>query len=327
MGCFYFVLKVKVAAKCSYFRCCTVRQDFLLSRKVFYGNGESGYAKLKEKRGGKVKGYKWLFACFFLLCLLFLSVFYPHREETVFLGSAALRPGYATLSEEEQVLYDQVRAVIEALAVNVSLGEGVKSDTFHKVVEYIQLDYPEIFWLSPQYEVVTSEDGELMYEAHFSYTFTKEEISARRWELEQCLQKIVRQTGTGVDGLRFLHDHLIDHVQYDSDGADTYSTLVLGKGNCQGYAKAFQLLANREGYACITVMGEAGGVKHSWNLVKVNGEVLYVDATWDDPLLRGDTVLSEQDRYRYFLIGEETLFLDHSLPQATPYQYPISIYQ
>ncbi len=274
-----------------------------------------------------MKRSKRFFAGFFLLCLLlaaFFLAFFSGAEEGALQQSFVRRPGYESLTKEKQELYDQVLVGIEALSARIDLGEGVARDDFFQVVEYILLDYPEIFWLSPQYEVVGEEDGALLFSVRFFYRFEKQEIVFKRWELEEKLKEINEKIGDGAEGLRFLHDYLIDHMEYDGDAADVYSALIMGKGNCQSYAKAFQLLCNRGGYDCITVTGEAGGVKHSWNLLSVDGTYVYADVTWDDPLMRAGSVLGDKERYRYFLIDEETLLQDHTLPMATAFGYPVS---
>ena len=50
-----------------------------------------------------------------------------------------------------------------------------------------------------------------------------------------------------------------------------YGCLVEGRAVCAGYAKAFKLLLGRCGISCYYVVGEAGGGKHGWNCVELDG--------------------------------------------------------
>lgn len=56
-----------------------------------------------------------------------------------------------------------------------------------------------------------------------------------------------------------------------------------GAGVCETYAKVFQLALNYLDIENVYVTGDAGGVKHAWNLVLLDdGEWYWFDLTWDD---------------------------------------------
>ena len=64
---------------------------------------------------------------------------------------------------------------------------------------------------------------------------------------------------------------------------DASGVLLEGTGVCQSYAVAFSALAQEAGVECLYVSGEVdtGGL-HAWNLVKIDGQWLAVDSTWND---------------------------------------------
>lgn len=71
---------------------------------------------------------------------------------------------------------------------------------------------------------------------------------------------------------------------------------------CEGYAKAFKALCDKESIPCLLVDGQGivngHGEPHMWNLVQMeNGQWYLVDCTWDDQ----DTI-----RTNYLLAGKET---------------------
>ncbi|MDR0887877.1 MAG: hypothetical protein LBM39_01665 [Candidatus Methanoplasma sp.] len=72
---------------------------------------------------------------------------------------------------------------------------------------------------------------------------------------------------------------------------------------CDGYAKAFQLLADKLGITSIQVYGGAlpSMVDHAWNYVLMDdGKWYAIDVTWND---------TKDDAY--FLLGAETFLTDH----------------
>ncbi len=99
-----------------------------------------------------------------------------------------------------------------------------------------------------------------------------------------------------------IHDYVASIATYDYAAADViaagedtsgieasqeaYGILVDGTAVCNGYAQAFQAIAQAAGLETVIVTGQAwsgattGG--HAWNRVLVDGTWLTVDATWDD---------------------------------------------
>ena len=116
-----------------------------------------------------------------------------------------------------------------------------------------------------------------------------------------------------------IHDWLIFNVDYDN----TYSNysaknaFVDRSCVCQGYAEAFELLAEAAGLEATFVAGVAtnssGNTEsHAWNQVKISGKWYNVDTTWDDPTYAGKPASDHTgNRYDYFLISKTQLEKDH----------------
>lgn len=64
----------------------------------------------------------------------------------------------------------------------------------------------------------------------------------------------------------------------------------------------------RVGIPCEVVIGEdkASGIGHAWNAVYIDGQWLYVDCTWDDPISKKPQLLHD-----YLLVGPEKMAKDH----------------
>lgn len=110
---------------------------------------------------------------------------------------------------------------------------------------------------------------------------------------------------TVYDYQNYLNDTIPD-VSYKIDGV-----MLKGTAVCDGYAKTFDYFMYVLGIRHEYLSGEAfngetvGG--HAWNRVMIDGNWLYVDCTWDDPISKTGNVL----RYDYFLISYEDISKDH----------------
>ena len=141
------------------------------------------------------------------------------------------------------------------------------------------------------------------------------------------------QKGEARSTARALHDSLINTCTYDPlTAAASYFTpsmieeaaaaqreakaaydtrynimLASGYGVCQDYADTYLEMCLRSGIPCRCISGYGNGGGHLWNKVYVDGQWLYVDCTWDDPL--GRKPFLDHD---YFLIDAFQLAQDHS---------------
>ena len=61
-----------------------------------------------------------------------------------------------------------------------------------------------------------------------------------------------------------------------------YGALVDGHTVCTGYARGFEAICRQMDLPCWIVSGTRDGIRHTWNLVKVDGTFLYVDCTAGD---------------------------------------------
>lgn len=128
-----------------------------------------------------------------------------------------------------------------------------------------------------------------------------------------------------------IHDYLVNYLTYDiltsapwgTTDAEfetanalwekAYEEYILSTNRamstkyaiCEDYAELFQALCIRFGIPCDIVTGEAGG-PHAWNKVFVDGQWLYMDCTWDDPVSKKPVL--EHD---YCLVGPDRMVQSH----------------
>ena len=115
--------------------------------------------------------------------------------------------------------------------------------------------------------------------------------------------------GTDEEKLLYLHDYIVTHCRYDFSYSMTsaYNCLVEECAVCEGYSRAFQYLCSLAGMNAHLIASEA--MEHAWNAVELNGEVYYVDCTWDDP---GESAIPVNCEHAYFLLGREDFSATHA---------------
>lgn len=132
---------------------------------------------------------------------------------------------------------------------------------------------------------------------------------------DEIIKKVVKPGMSNFDKELALHDYIVNNSIYDSanmnnnvpEDHNAYGVLVKGLGVCESYAKAMSLLLNKAGIECIVVTGNAGG-PHAWNKVKLDGHWYNLDATWNDPVMQGN---SQVIRHTYFNIPDSMIQKDH----------------
>ncbi len=83
-----------------------------------------------------------------------------------------------------------------------------------------------------------------------------------------------------------LHDTIVLRARYrDKVSPEGHASglLLQGEGLCECYAGCYYLLARMAGLQCLYVEGTTKGTGHVWNLVRLGGQWVHVDCTYDDP--------------------------------------------
>ncbi len=107
----------------------------------------------------------------------------------------------------------------------------------------------------------------------------------------------------------WLHDWIVNHCYYDLDNRRFAAEDLFFSGVCvcDGYSKAYQLLLQACGLQTMRVTGGS----HAWNAVRINGDWVHVDTTWDDPS-GASTAVSGQETHNYFGLNDAIMQLDHT---------------
>ena len=138
---------------------------------------------------------------------------------------------------------------------------------------------------------------------------------------QKAVDSVITPGMTNVQKYKALHDWLILNCEYDQDGVSNFygqsSWTVFNDGIavCEGYANAFKLLCDMAGLPCVVVSGTSGGVPHGWNMVPHDGRWLYIDPTFDDPIINGRSDYNKLEKHneKYFMLTESEMYSDHEL--------------
>jgi len=218
--------------------------------------------------------------------------------------------GYAYLGtmkngEAMQSLYNDIDIAMDAFHVSdadlvdttiTSLDYsvyGLSSDEALAVYTTYKNDNPLYWWVSTNV-FFTDKDIVILTDEEYLEGAVRAEYTELIYDgIEEYVSKISFDRSV-YDTALILHDLIIENVNYayETDGKtpsdESWAHSILGvfgygSGVCEAYARTFQLLLNYYGINNVFVTGEAGGEKHSWNLVQLdNGEWYWYDLTWDD---------------------------------------------
>lgn len=146
--------------------------------------------------------------------------------------------------------------------------------------------------------------------------YTTDEETNALMEIYDIAESITNDQMSEREKVKAVHDWLCINVDYDTDEypdgkKPTRSYYVegvmhYGKAVCNGYMLAFEAFMDVLGIENQNVVGWSETSGHGWNKVKVDGVWYEIDVTWDDLGLYGQGY-----RYKYFLISEEQMNVDH----------------
>ena len=232
---------------------------------------------------------------------------------------------YHLLPGDEQKLYLEVLDALQNMSDYVTVST-LDSSQLDRIFECVVRDHPELFYVEGfKYTEHLLVDTVKRISLKGIYSATKQEAELAAAEIDEKILLCMKEAMLKEDEygtVKYLYDYLINNTEYDTDADNNQnirSVFLGGRSVCQGYAKAMQYMLQQAGMQAFLVTGYAGGDRHAWNLVRVNGRYYYLDPTWGDASYSysGDESIAEEEfapsiNYDYFLVTEDEILKTHS---------------
>lgn len=227
---------------------------------------------------------------------------------------------FKQLNEEEQRVYRELLKGIRAREKDFYLTLS-QDDSIDRCYHAVLKDHPEIFWVHNHEKIYKTTYSDSNY-CTFTpgYIYTESEISEIQNAMEAGFQEVsslIPADASDYEKVRIVYTYVIDNTQYQASDDDQSIAGVFWKKEavCAGYAGAVQYLLERIGVPCIYVDGSTQGSTdgHAWNIVKLDGEYYYVDATNGDQtdFLNGNAAQLEEHK---------TIIYDYLCPFPEEYE-------
>lgn len=227
---------------------------------------------------------------------------------------------FKQLNEEEQRVYRELLKGIRAREKDFYLTLS-QDDSIDRCYHAVLKDHPEIFWVHNHEKIYKTTYSDSDY-CTFTpgYIYTESEISEIQNAMEAGFQEVsslIPADASDYEKVRIVYTYVIDNTQYQASDDDQSIAGVFWKKEavCAGYAGAVQYLLERIGVPCVYVDGSTQGSTegHAWNIVKLDGEYYYVDATnGDQPdFLNGNAAQLEEHK---------TIIYDYLCPFPEEYE-------
>lgn len=217
---------------------------------------------------------------------------------------------YGQLDAIGKTVYDEMLSTILNQDEKISLST-TDTDVMNRAYSALCSDYGGLFWVNG-YVFTRYKKGDELVGLEFSpkYTLTEEERRQTQEEIDRVVDEWfagISINDTDYEKAKYVYEILALKTEYVENAEDSQNIISVFLGRqtvCQGYACAVQYLLEQLGIQSMIVSGKALGQPHAWNLICLDGEYYYMDATWGNNGYRNKE-------------GVETSFIDYNYMAMT----------
>ena len=225
---------------------------------------------------------------------------------------------FRQLSEDQQRAYREMLSGLRSWEEEFYLTIS-GDDNVDKIYRAVLNDHPELFWArnrKPVYKTLFSGQDYCTFTPGYAYggkdgrekgaSEEARQIVLAMEQAKSAVASMLSYDASDYEKANVVYTYLIDTTEYVESEDDQSIAGVFWKKEavCAGYASAVQYLLDYLGVKSIYVEGSTrkNGEGHAWNLVELDGEWYYLDATnGDQPeFLMGDAVSLEE--HKTFLV-------------------------
>lgn len=239
---------------------------------------------------------------------------------------------FSNLEITEQNMYVEILYALENYVEDMKVST---TDTamIDKIFQCVLMDHPEIFY-TDGYSFVKYTLGEDVQKITFkgTYIYSQEEKEEKEAQIEEAVFEIlagIKADATDYEKVKYVYETIIHQTEYDMESKDNQnicSVFLNHRSVCQGYAKAIQYLLTKLNIPTLLVIGTVEtGEGHAWNMVKINNQYYYLDATWGDASYLVSMNETQQEpqyvpaiNYDYFCITTEEISRTHNAGDLMP---------
>ena len=218
---------------------------------------------------------------------------------------------YHQLDEEGQQAYGLLLSGLEEMNSEIELGK-IDGQTLETAFVAVMKDNPALFHVQNDYTYEEYSDGSITMKPQ--YYFDAQEKADIQRQIDERTQEIHDDLQSGTEeAASYLYTYVAEHAEYESGPQDQsmVSFFLDGRTVCAGYSKAYQYLMEKAGIPCTTLSGHllaatgSGQNKdssHAWNMIKMEDDWFYVDATSGDVVQYGPHTC-----YQFFLMSSQEI--------------------
>lgn len=203
----------------------------------------------------------------------------------------------SVLPKEETYGYAELWEGLCAHREPVALKSG---GNFGRIAWAMELDHPDLFAVDFRRGRTWGAGSYVFYRV--PYLFSRQREKSIRKHIDRLASDVYLRGTEHMppeDAARCLHDRLGETVTYGWSYRERNAYSMVGafmdrRCVCHGYAKAYRYLCSLAGIRCLVVCGDLfsldgkRSVRHTWNMVELNGRWYQVDVTHDRARREGE---------------------------------------
>ncbi len=190
---------------------------------------------------------------------------------------------YNSLSEQAQSCYIDIRKAIISHKNSTKISSRISEKTLIEIADILNSQDPLVF---DEATIEFREVGSDNSYARLTYPYSKAVEESMLMQTVKASEKIIAAFAPDSDEkakITDIHNSIVSLAKIDKDAAfasSAYGTLVIGKGNSEGFARAFQFISLKAGITSIVICGtDADGNEHFWNKIKCDGKWYNIDCS------------------------------------------------